>query len=145
MKDARKILSESSVRTAAETFAVVSLEHGEWLGLLARPELSPRMSAPFMFFYDGMEVTMLLDEKDLAAMAPGLAGARIARGYRLMTFDAELSLDVVGFLAEISGLLAAAGIPVIALSAFSRDHLLIEQNDLAAALKALGPHVGELC
>ena len=42
-------------------------------------------------------------------------------------------------------LLAAAGVPIGALTAYSRDHLLIKQTDLGAALRALGPHVAELC
>jgi hypothetical protein len=48
-------------------------------------------------------------------------------------------------MAEISRILAEADIPIMALSAFSRDHLLIKQNDLASALKALREHVAELC
>jgi hypothetical protein len=62
-----------------------------------------------------------------------------------LTFDIELDLNVVGFFAEISRILAEDDVPIMALSAFSRDHLLIKQNDLAKALKALGGHVGELC
>ena len=37
------------------------------------------------------------------------------------------------------------GIPVGALTAFSRDHLLIKQEDLGRALRVLGEHVAELC
>ena len=32
-----------------------------------------------------------------------------------------------------------------ALSAYSRDHLLVKQGDLGRALRALGEHVAELC
>ena len=46
---------------------------------------------------------------------------------------------------EVARILADDGVPIIALSAFSRDHLLVKQSDLANALKALGPHVAELC
>jgi len=48
-------------------------------------------------------------------------------------------------LAEISKILAEAGITIGALSAFSRDHVLVKQNDLARALKVLGEHVEEVC
>ena len=71
--------------------------------------------------------------------------ARVEGGFRLVTFDIELAWNVVGYLARITEILAAAGIPVGALSSFSRDHLLIKQDDLAKALRALGAHVAELC
>jgi hypothetical protein len=87
----------------------------------------------------------LLDEIDFGTMRHALHDAKTEGGYRLLTFDIELDLNVVGFMAEVSSILAAANVPIMALSAFSRDHLLIKQNDLANALKALGEHVGELC
>ncbi len=65
---------------------------------------------------------------------------------RSVTLSAdELGWDVVGFLARVTEILAAAGVAVGALSAFSRDHLLVKQDDLGKALRALGPHVAELC
>jgi hypothetical protein len=88
---------------------------------------------------------MVLDDTDFGTMRHALRDAKVERGYRLLTFDAVLALDLVGFLSEVTRILAAASVPVVAISAFSRDHLLIRQNDLASALKALGPHVAELC
>jgi hypothetical protein len=130
---------------SAETFALVSVSHAAFTQLMTDPELSPRMTAPFMIFKDAFEVTMVLDETDFGTMRHALRDAKVERGYRLLTFDAVLALDLVGFLSEVTRILAAASVPVVAISAFSRDHLLIRQNDLASALKALGPHVAELC
>jgi hypothetical protein len=48
-------------------------------------------------------------------------------------------------LAEVARILAEAEISIVALSAFSRDHILIKQNDLAKSLKVLGEYVEELC
>lgn len=139
------ILRDTKVSVSPETFAIVSITPEEMTSLLADPSLSPRMSAPFMIFKDEHEVTLVLDEIDLRNMRPGLAEAKIANGYRLLTFGTVLDLSVVGFMAEISRILAEAGIPILPVSAFSRDHILIRQIDLAAALQALGPHVAELC
>jgi hypothetical protein len=98
-----------------------------------------------MILMDAFEVTLLLDKEDLATIRPLLAGAKIERGFRLLTFDLEMDLEVVGFIAEVSRILAAAGVPIFPISAFSRDHVLVKQNDLATALRALGPHVADLC
>ena len=139
------ILGDTRVSVSPETFAIVSITPDEMTALLGDPSLSPRMTAPFMIFKDAHEVTLILDDQDLRNMRPGLAEAKIANGYRLLTFETVLDLSVVGFLAAVSRILADAGVPIIPVSAFSRDHILIRQSDLASTLKALGPHVAELC
>ena len=143
--NATDILRDTRVSVSPETFAIVSLTPDVWAALLSDASLSPRMTAPFMIFKDRFEVTLVLDDVDLRNMRPGLADARIENGYRMLTFETVLDMSVVGFMAEVSRILADAGVPILPISAFSRDHLLIRQTDLAAALKALGPHVAELC
>ena len=141
----QELLKIARVEVAPETFSMISLRHADWLKLLENPELSPRMSAPFMIFRDKFETTLLLDEVDFAAMRRALGDAKIERGFRLLTFDIKLDFSVIGFLAEIARILAAAEISIVALSAFSRDHLLIKQENLAKALKALGEHIEDVC
>ncbi len=140
-----ELLRKTRVRVAPETFFLVSLPHQDWLQLIQNPELSPRMTAPFMIFRDQWEVTLLLDEVDFGTIRDAIREAKTAGNYRLLTFDVELDFTVVGFLAAVTEILAGAEIPIIALSAFSRDHLLIKQEDLAKTLKVLGNYVGELC
>jgi hypothetical protein len=142
---AAELLRKTRVEIAAETFYLVSLRHADWRKLLENPELSPRMTAPFMIFSDKFEVTLLLDETDFGTIRHAVRDAKWEGNFRLLTFDVELDFTVVGFLAEIARILAEAGISIVALSAFSRDHLLIKQTDLAKALKVLGEHVEELC
>ena len=142
---AEELLKKTRVEVAAETFSLVSLRHEDWLRLLENPALSPRMTAPFMIFKDRWEVTLLLDETDFGTMRVGLRDARVERGFRLLSFDVELDFSVVGYLAPVAATLAEHNIPIVALGAFSRDHLLIKQEDLARALKVLGELVEELC
>ncbi len=145
MKSVTEILRSAKINVAPETYALVSLTDREWTLLLADPSASPRMSVPFMIFKDRFEVTLLLDEADAASLRLALDKPRIENGFRLLTFDIELDFSVTGFLAEISRVLAESKIPIVAVSSFSRDHLLIKQADLAAALRALGPVVDEVC
>ena len=140
-----ELLRQTRVEIAPETFFLVSLPHKDWLKLLESPELSPRMSAPFMIFRDKWEVTLLLDEIDFRTIRHQIRDAKTAGNYRLLTFDVELDFSVVGFLAEVARILAEAEISIVALSAFSRDHVLIKQADLPKALKVLGGYVAELC
>lgn len=143
--DPGAILRSSKVAVSPATFTLVSLAVDEFSRLLANAELSPRGAAPYMIFADGFEVTLLLDAVDFGVIRPALSEARTEGGFRMLTFDVELGFDIFGFIALVSKILADASVPVIPLSAFSRDHVLIKQDSLAAALRALGPHVAELC
>jgi len=139
------LLRRARVLVAPATFFLVGLRHEDWARLLENPELSPRGSAPFMLLKDEHEVTLFLDEEDWRTMRHAARDARVEGDFRLLTFDIELAWNVVGFLALVARILADAGVSCGALSAFSRDHLLVKQDDLGRALRALGPHVAELC
>src|SRR5687768_927752 len=107
---ASELLSSSRVEVAAETFTLLAMDREAWTRLLSRPELSPRMSAPFMIFMDSREVTLLLDDADMEAIRPGIdESMRVERGFRMLTFDAPMDFEVVGFIAEVSRILAGAG------------------------------------
>ena len=143
--DVTELLRQTRVEVAPATYFLIGLRHEDWQRLLENPELSPRGSAPFMLLRDEHEVTLLLDEVDWQTMRHAARDARIEGGFRLLTLDVELGWQAVGYLARVTEILAAANIPVGALSAFSRDHLLIKQDDLGTALRVLGQHVAELC
>jgi uncharacterized protein len=143
--DITELLRRARVEVAPAVFYLVGLRHEDWARLLENPELSPRGSAPFMLLRDEHEVTLLLDETDWRTMRYAVRDARLEADFRLLTFDIELDWQVVGFLARVTTILAEAGISCGALSAFSRDHILIKQDDLGKALRVLGAHVAELC
>lgn len=139
------LLKKTRVEVAPETFFLISLTHQDWSKLLENPELSPRMSAPFMIFRDKWEVTLLLDEVDFKTIRYAVREAKTEGNFRLLSFDIELDFQTVGFLAQVSKILAEENVSIVALSAFSRDHLLVKQQDLPKALKVLGKYVAELC
>ncbi len=143
--DPAELLRRTKVEVAPATFFLVSLSQQTWARLLEQPELSPRADAPFMLLRDRHEVTLLVEETDWLTMRHAVRDARVEGGFRLVTLDVELGWHVVGYLALVTELLARAGISVGALSAFTRDHLLIKQADLGTALRVLGAHVAELC
>jgi hypothetical protein len=144
-QDVASLLRQARVAVAPSVFYLVGLSHSEWARLLESPELSPQPGSIFMLLKDEHEVTLLLEEADWLAMRHAAREARVEGGFRLLTFEIELDWTVVGFLAQVTRLLARAGISCGALSAFSRDHLLVKQDDLGHALRILGAHVAELC
>jgi hypothetical protein len=144
-RTAAEILRSCRLIVAPGTFTLISVDRAGWQRLLSDPALSPRMTSPFLILMDAYEVTLMVDDTDLAAMRSGLSDAKIEKGFRMLTFDSAMGFDVVGFIARVAQILAAAGVPILPIAAFSRDHVLVKQDHLAAALRALGPHVEELC
>jgi hypothetical protein len=86
---------------------------------------------------DKDEVTLIVPQDTWDDFANRLPDHRVATGYRLITFDLPLDLELVGFLAWVSRVLAAAGINILALSAFERDHILVPADRFQAAWDAL--------
>ena len=142
---AQELLRSARVEVAPETFTLISLSREHFVRLLDNSDLSPRVGAPFTIFYDRYEVTLMLDQADFKTLEHAVGDARVEGGFRMLTFDLVLEFSVVGFIAEVSRILAEAKISILPLSAFSRDHVLIKQEHMAAALKALGEYAGDLC
>ncbi len=139
------LLRETRIEVVPAAFVLVGLSQQNWTRLLENPELSPRAESVFMMFRDGREVTLLLEDDDWQRIRHIVRDARVERDFRLVTLDVELPWNVIGYLARVTEILAASGIPVGALSSFSRDYLLIKQDDLGRALTVLSKHVKELC
>lgn len=65
------------------------------------------------------------------------AGLSYQFASRLITLTVHSSLEAVGFLAEITGRLAEAGISVNAVSAYYHDHLFVPDHRADEALRLL--------
>jgi hypothetical protein len=70
-----------------------------------------------------------------AEIAP--AGAKVDEGWRLLTVRGPLEFTLTGIMASLASSLAAAGVPIFALSTFATDHILVKEIDLDRAAEAL--------
>lgn len=140
-----ELLRQTRITVAPATYVIMGLSHQAWKQLLENPELSPNADALFMIFRDQHEVTLVIEEDDWGRIRHAARDANVERGFRLLTLDITLPWNTVGYLARVTALLADEGISIGALTAFSRDHLLIKQDDLGKALRVLGEHVAEAC
>lgn len=86
---------------------------------------------------DEHEVTLVLPQEEWEQFDARLPGVEQGGLYRLITFDAALDPALVGFFALVSDTLARAGVPILAISAFSRDHVLVPADRFDAAWRAL--------
>lgn len=124
-----EFLDGTTVRVPAARYAVARVDADE----------VPEVDA-FAVLRDERETTVVLEESRLAEVE----ASAVERGWRRLTFDVVLPFELIGFLAAVAGELAEAGVSIFALSAYSTDHVLVRERDLAAAaerLEALGCRV----
>lgn len=79
------------------------------------------------------ELSLVCPEDDLPP-----AVERAERSWRAFEVAGPVPFDETGVLAGLTAPLAAAGIPVFALSTFDTDLLLVRERDLGGALALLG-------
>src|SRR5918993_307653 len=64
-------------------------------------------------------------------------GVRAERAFRALMVCGPLPFDAVGILAGLAGALSAAAIPLLAISTFDTDYVLVRAERLDAAITAL--------
>jgi hypothetical protein len=80
------------------------------------------------------EVTLVCAEAALPALDAPLA---TEGGWRRITFPGPLPWELVGFLADVAGRLASAGIPLAAMAGFTTDHVLVRAAHADLAMDVL--------
>lgn len=97
-----------------------------------------QMREPFSaLIVDKDEVTLVIADDLLEEYARRLKESEVSEPYRLITFDGALEPTLIGFIAAISKALADAGVPILPLAAFQRDHILVPAAQFEAAWSAL--------
>jgi len=138
-QDVGALLRRTPLVVRRGPFALASWPPAQASAVSAAALRSPSDVALWM--RDDREVTALLRESALAG-APPPRGCQ--RGWALVTLDQTMEWDLSGVLAAVSGALAAAGLPIGAVTAFARDHVLVPVDRLEAALAALSGLCGEV-
>ncbi len=64
-------------------------------------------------------------------------GTRAESGWRALKVAGHLDFTLTGILAGLAGALAQAGISLFAISTFDTDYILVKENDLPQAIRAL--------
>lgn len=130
---ARALWARTRVQVWPERYVLASVPVER---LAEAASLTTRAGASFVALVrERDEISLTLPE---ALRAPVEAVAtRIAGPYRVLTFDLELELDVIGYMAPALERLAAAGVSIVPQCGFRTDHLLVFERDLDAAVATL--------
>ncbi len=112
-------LKGAKVYVWKESFAIIKTKH--------------RYPDAFAVITDKDEITIIIDQNKLQDIIP----KEYEKNWKILTLDIIFPMDMVGILSKISGCFAEKGIPVMAISAYSRDHFLIREKDMNIAVTAL--------
>ncbi len=130
------LLRQARWQARPERFVLAALDPNERV-LIAR--LIAGVTAPFMQLIAEPDLlTLVLPKSDWRSLKPAFPHARVQEPFRVISFDLDLPNDLVGFLAVASRALAEAGVPILAICGYTKDHILVREEHLERALVALG-------
>lgn len=116
-----QVIRDSPVKVVPGRFAIVKV-----------PEV-PTSGLHFMVTYDETETTVITEEQQIA----GLNVQAVEKWFTLIEFCVSVPFSAVGFLATIAKGVADAGMNILIVSTFSKDYILVRENDVKAALDVL--------
>jgi hypothetical protein len=93
----------------------------------------------WLFEKDGF-VSVTRTAAEVSVICPAVLlppGESTSKGWRLLTVDGPLDFTLTGVMASLAGSLAAAGVPLFAMSTYETDHILVKHADLDRAVTAL--------
>lgn len=99
-------------------------------------------SPPGQVIREGGETTLLVSEGHVAPLLQRHPGAAVEPDLVWIRFHAPMAWDLVGFLALVTGRLAAAGVALGAVCGYQRDHLFLSETHLPAAVRVLTELLG---
>ncbi len=106
---------------------------------LAVCRLSPSITLPgWLFKLPFWSATRTADELSVVLPEENVFGDwKSEKGWRGLKVRGPLDFSLVGILAALTASLAAAGIPIFALSTFDTDYLLVKEQDFFRAVEVL--------
>lgn len=109
------------------------------VGVPGDPVEVPRewLSPPAQLIVEADETSLLLEHGLVEAVLERFPEASVEGPLAWIRFDAPMGWEVVGFLARVTGELAAAGVPIGAICGYSRDHLFLGESHLGTAREVL--------
>ncbi len=107
---------------------------------IAIARLSPGQEIPQWAWESKAFLSVTYTTDELSIVCPGSsvpADVRCEKGWVAIKVRGPLDFSLTGILAALASPLAADGIPIFALSTFDTDYVLVKEQDLLRAKKAL--------
>jgi hypothetical protein len=130
--DLTEALAAMTYERVAGRFALVGFDEAP-----GPADLELLAGAPGQLVCEGGETSLLISRERLERCLELHPRSKVEPDLVWIRFQAPMGWEVVGFLARVTGALAAAGVPLGAVCGFSRDHLFLHERFLASATSVL--------
>lgn len=130
-----KILAATELTIRPEEFVLAGIDPAQRQQVEA--DLAHLPGAFFQYTAEAEVLTLLVTAADWAQIGPNYPQAKVEGPLAVFSFTMAMDWEVVGFLAAVSGVLAAHRIPLGAVCGYYRDHLFIAQKYARQAEAAL--------
>jgi uncharacterized protein len=132
----QQALNAASFYSDSQPYAFVRLPAA---AIMAAAGVVAEISEPFCaLLVDKDEVTLMIPAEAWDDFAKRLPGSTLSpQRYRLITIDVALDPDLIGFMAHVIRALADAGISILPLAAYTRDHLFVTEENFELAIATL--------
>ena len=87
----------------------------------------------FLATKDSDEITFIVEEKNLGKFE----FQKINKWFKLIEFKITKPFLIVGFLATVSKVISEKGLNILIVSTFSKDYILVKEEELEKAKEAL--------
>jgi uncharacterized protein len=88
---------------------------------------------------DFFSITRTMDELSIVCPQDNIPGeVKCEKDWRILKIEGPLDFSLVGILAQISTLLAKAGVSIFAVSTYDTDYILVKNKDIVKAIQVLG-------
>ncbi len=135
-----EILAQTELFTDGKLYLILKVGLAQGQRIALEPEKWP--ASFWACIRDKDEMTLILAQESLAQLPSSVSALNVSPPYRLITFDIPLEWSVIGYLAALTSVLAEARISLLALSAFSRDHVFVPAADSDRAWEVLNVFIG---
>jgi hypothetical protein len=135
-QSASAVLAQADLYTDGIDYAIIRLPPK---AITVAAGIVAEIGEPFLALIVGKdEVTLIIPAGAVDDFSKRLLDfAQSHKIYRLITFTIELDFDLIGFMALVSHALAEAGISILPVAAYSRDHILIPADQIDIAIQTL--------
>jgi hypothetical protein len=130
-----KLFAQTKLELLPEDYYLVRLPRdtkaipGEWYR-----EATTRFA---VFIRAPKGITLVVSRRKWLRMQNLFERHEISEPMRVITLDLELPLELHGYFAAVADVLASAGISIMPIAGFDRDHVVVNKRDLPRAMKVL--------
>jgi hypothetical protein len=131
----RKLFGRTKLVVLPEDYLMIRLPvdtkpiPGEWY--------RPATTRYAVFVREPKDITLIVPPRKWLRMQHMFRKSQVSEAMKVIIFDIELGINVYGFIAAISQVLANAKISLMPVSSFHRDHILVRKKDLPRTVRLL--------